>query len=258
MNLRKESSSTPLDSLSAKDPADRIAELERRLSAVEKEVAMLKQHSGSFLFGDETSPAEEKKRHGKERIADEILFHYRDGIVLWLEPVWPWMADLLTAPSTKEEEVRAIVEAVAEVPELRAEWQRRLLEHAAALFEFLWHERFRKTLPKQTVVDALSLEIEDERRWRAANQLPTRQIANAMAGVPEIVWRTSLDRCSAQPSCLPIALNLDMHYRDIFGIPSPKDRDLTGAFCPVPKPLQPVLARSNDEGKERSQPPIEA
>ena len=257
MNSRKESSSTPLDGLSAKDPADRIAELERRLSAVEKDVAMLKQQSGSFLFADEANHIEERKRHGKEKIADEILFRYRDGIVSWLEPVWPWMADRLTAPSTKEEELRAIVEAVAEVPDLRPEWQRRLLENVAALFEFLWHERFRKTLPKQTVVDALSLAIEDERRRRSANQLPTRQIANAMAGVPEIAWRTSLDRCSAQPSWLPVSLNLEMHYRDEFGMPSLEARYLIGASCPVLKPLQPVLARSSDEGKDSSEPPIE-
>jgi len=257
MNSRKESSSTPLDSLSAKDPADRIAELERRLSAVEKEVAMLKQQSGSFLFGDEISPTEENKRHGREKIADVDLFRYRDGIVLWLEPVWPWMADRLTTART-EDEVRAIIEGVAEVPELRPDWQQRLLENGAALFEFLWHERFRKTLPKQTVVDALSLEIEDERRWRAANQLPARQIANAIAGVPETAWRTSLDRCSAQPSQLPVFLNLEMHYRDVFGLPSLDARYLMGASCPVLKPLQPVLAHSNDESNERSEPPIEA
>ena len=257
MNPRKKRSSNPLDRLPADQPPDRIAELERRLSDVERDVALLKEHSGTFLFAGEADQKEERQRHGKERITDEDLFRYRDGIVLWLEPIWPWMADRLTAAKS-EEEVGAVVEAVAETPDLRTEWQRRLLENVAALFKFLWHERFRKTLPKQTVVDALSLSIEDERRWWAANQLPTRQIANAMAGVPELAWRTSLDRCSAQPSRLLVSLNLDMHYRDLYNIPSPKNRDLTGTSCPVPKPLQPVSARPNNKVNDRSQPPIEA
>ncbi len=109
-------------------------------------------------------------------------------------------------------------------------------------------------MPKATVTDALTLPLEDEKDRRAANQLPTRQIANAMAGVPDIRWRRSLDRCSAQPSKTYVALNLDMFYRDRYGIPVPEDRDLTGASCPVPKPLQPVLARSSDDIDERSQP----
>ena len=41
--------------------------------------------------------------------------------------------------------------------------------------------------------------LDDERCRHAANQLPTRQIANAMAGVLDIGWRRSLDSllCSA-------------------------------------------------------------
>ena len=110
-----------------------------------------------------------------------------------------------------------------------------MLQNAAALREFLWDERFRKTLPKATVTDALTLPWEDERRRRAANQFPSRQIANAMAGVPDISWRRSLDRCSAQPSIAFVAVNMDMFYRDKYGIPTPKDRNLTGESCPVPK-----------------------
>ncbi len=75
-----------------------------------------------------------------------------------------------------------------------------------------------------------------------------------MAGVPDIGWRRSLDRCSAQPSIAYVAVNLEMFYADRYGIPMPKDRDLTGVSCPVPKPLQPVLARSSDDINECSRP----
>ena len=157
-------------------------------------------------------------------------------------------------PSKTVVEVEAILEAVAREPEYRAYWQSRILQNVPALFQFLRDERFRKTLPKATVIDALRLTLEDERRRRASNHLPTRQIANAMAGVPNIAWRTSLDRCSAQPSAVSVALNLDMYYRERLGLPAPKDQDLTGMSCPVPKPLQTVLARLSEGTLQRVDP----
>ena len=186
----------------------------------------------------------EKKKPGpKKKIDDEDLFRYRQELIIWLEPVWPWMEDRLPAATTPAE-IRALLEAVAEVPDFRPDYQERLLQNASDLLEFLWDERFGKTpLQGATVSDALTLPWEDAGRWRACNQLPTRQIANAMAGVPEIAWRTSLDRCSAQPAAVFMALNLDMHYRDRFRISAPADRDLTGASVPVPKSLQPISAQ---------------
>ena len=106
------------------------------------------------------------------------------------------------------------------------------------------------------MADALTLLWEDQGRWRASNQLPTRQIANAMAGVPEIAWRTSLDRCSAQPAEVFMAVNLDMHYRELFGIPDPTDRDLTGVSVPVPKLLQPISAQPSVQTTAASNPPM--
>lgn len=79
-------------------------------------------------------------------------------------------------------------------------WQKRLLENVAALHEFLGSEHFGKTLPQATAMDALNLPLNNEKRHRAANQFPSRQIANAMAGVPDLSWRRSLDRCTAHPS----------------------------------------------------------
>lgn len=245
MNARKKSLQRPLDTVSQNRPPDRINELERRVAELEKEVAVFKRLGGWPPFGEETKPAEKKKPGIEKKIADEVLFHYRDGLILWLEPIWPWMVERLLAAGTAEG-IRAVLEAVAEEPDLRPEWQKRLLQNPAVLLEFIWDERFRKTLPKTTVSDALTLPWDDTRRRRAANQFPTRQITNAMVGVPDIAWRTSLDRCFEQPSTMFVALNLDMYYRDLYDIPAPENRDLTGVSCPVPKPLQPVLARSGE------------
>ena len=246
MNARKEDSKNSLDTDLAYQPSDRVTELERKVTKLQEDVRMLKRLSAWPYWGDEAYEAEEKKKPGpKEKISDGELFHYRDALILWLEPVWPWMVDRLVTAGTVAQ-VEAILEAVARDPDYRAYWQSRMLQNAAALFKFSRDERFRKMLPKATVTDALTLPWEDERRKRAANQLPTRQIANAMAGVPDIAWRTSLDRCNARPSAAFVALNLDMYYRELLGIPAPKGQDLTGMSCPVPKSPQTVLDRLNE------------
>jgi hypothetical protein len=256
MNKRKQNRRKSLTQFSEEQPKDRMSEFERRLRELETDVAMLKNVSvlpvfpeEISVFPDEVGVAEKKKRGIKEKISDEVLFQYRDSLVIWLEPVWPWLQDRLLQARTGEQ-VGAVLEAVSKEPDLRPEWQKRLLQNGAALYEFLWDERFRKTLPKTTVTNALTLLWEDERRQRAANQFPSRQIANAMAGVPDISWRRSLDRCFAQPSLAFVAVSMDMFYRDGCGIPMPKDRDLTGESCPVPKLLQPVLARPSDDTKK--------
>ena len=243
MNSRKERSRKPLDRVLAERAPDRIAELERRVAQLEREVDLLKGFSGSPIFDNsESSPG--KRRPGpKGKIGDPELFRYRDGLINWLEPFWPWMVDRLDVARTAGE-IGAILEAIANVPELRRDWELRLLQNAAALFEFLSDERFGKSLPKATGTDALTLPWRNERRIRAANQLPVRRIANAMAGVPDIAWRTSLDRCSEQPSPTELAVNLDLHYRERFGIRPDPERDLTGTFSPLPKRPQPRVAPS--------------
>jgi hypothetical protein len=92
----------------------------------------------------------------------------------------------------------------ARIPDIRATRTRgnpdfAVHRHAAksddsGLFEFIFSERFRRKtkLPMATVTDALTLPVNNEKRKRAANQFPVRQIANAMAGVPDIGWRRSI------------------------------------------------------------------
>jgi hypothetical protein len=133
--------------------------------------------------------------------------------------------------------VAVILEAIADEPEQRPVWQQRLLKNAAVLHKFLFDERLRKTeLPEPTVLNALIWPRENEKCIRAPNQLPTRQIANAMAGVPDIAWPTSLGRCSERPSEVRVALNLDLYYRDKYGLPASQESVFPGMRSPVPKP----------------------
>jgi len=66
-----------------------------------------------------------------------------------------------------------------------------------------------------------------------------------MAGVPDISWRRSLDRCSANPSSIPVVINTDLHYRELYHLPLPSPSDLALAFSPLPRALHPILARNN-------------
>lgn len=246
-NTRKQNSTRGLDKISENQPQSALSELERRVIQLEKDVDILKQLTRWPVFNKDARTEKDKKTKPgvKERIEDEVLFTYRDGLTLWLEAYWPWMEDRLCRAGSAEE-VGAILEAVSEQPDLRRVWQKRLIPNPAALFDFISDERFRKTkLPRATVKDALTLPVDDERRRRAANQFPARQIANAMAGVPDIGWRRSLDRCSANPSTKYIVLNTELYYRELHGLPLPDARELIGAYSPVPKPLQPVLAGPN-------------
>jgi hypothetical protein len=248
-NARKQNSRRALDKVSENQPKSATSELERRVIQLENDVAILKQLARWPIFNKEARVEKKMKPGVKERIEDADLFKYRDGLTLWLEAYWPWMENRLYSASSAEE-VGAILEAVSEEPDLRRDWQKRLLPNPAALFDFIYDERFRKTkLPKATVKDALTLPLDDDRRRRAANQFPARQIANAMAGVPDIGWRRSLDRCSANPSGAYIVINMDLHYRELYGLPIPDGQALTRAYSPLPKPLQRVLARPNSGTK---------
>jgi hypothetical protein len=243
MNSRKKSLRKPVDKDSENPPLDHIKELERQVAALKKDVDTLKDLVVWPFSGDEDDSREEKRKPGPtEKVDDTDLFLRRDKLILWLEPIWPWLEGRLQGSA---EDMKAAFEAVAENPEFRPDYQERMLQNTISLREFLLHERSGKHLRKATVLAALDLPLDTDSQKRAANQLPTRKIANAMAGVPELGWRRSLDRCSARPSRAFVAVNMDLHCRNLFGIPTRVDQDLTGAFCIVPKSLQPVLTQAS-------------
>jgi len=146
-------------------------------------------------------------------------FSRRDGLVGWLEEVWPQIVQPLRAAKKDPLEIEALLRAVARPPELQPPWQTRFLAHAKELLSFLYSPKFPKGLSEQTVRDALNRPVEDEKRIRAANRLPTRRIANAMAGVPELAWSRSLDRCSQHRCSYQVAQPTAEYYRKMFCVP---------------------------------------
>lgn len=208
-------------------PPEPPASLEARVAELEKEVAALTEVVNRLdgvvphYFDSGVDETGNKKPGPAKNIQDDELFRSRDGIVIWLEEVWPELVQPLFA-ATNPRQVAAALKKVARPKNIQPLWQSRFLAHPAKLFNFLQSSKFKKRPPKKTVMDALNRPAEDEKRNRAANRLPTRQIANAMAGVPKLRWRTSLDRCSTNPCTYPVTISTGRHYRAIFTVPAPR------------------------------------
>jgi hypothetical protein len=225
LNAREESQGELLTGISGdtqKSLESKLANLVARVAELEERVDRLDGIAPSYYYGGADN--NRKKKPGPDKnIEDVELFRRRDGLVGWLEDVWPEIVQPLLATSDLQE-IAAVFTKAARPKELQPPWQSRFLAHPSDLLDFLRSDKFRIKPPKKTVIDALDLPVEDERRRRAANRLPTRQIANAVAGLPELEWRTSLDRCSKNPCSYPVAVNTGRHYRAMFGIPVPEDQ----------------------------------
>lgn len=195
--------------------------LETRLANLEARVTALEQGTDGWSgiptqFYQTIENTGKKRRGPRERIDDSELLIRRDAILEWLEQHWTVISPLIRAAKNPRD-VATALRKVARSRDIRPEWQSRFVGHPAQLLDFLRSEKFRIKPPKKTVVDALRA-FDSEKRRRAANRLPTRQIANAMAGVPKLKWRTSLDRCSKNPSSYRVGHSTDRHYRAMFGI----------------------------------------
>lgn len=231
-----------------KDPVDRVFErieprsrnrslpLWRREADLEARVDRLDGIAPPYYYGiaDDTK----KKLGPGKKISDAQLLHNRDALVNWLEANWPMIAGSLR-PVKNASDLAVVFEAVAEAEQLQPPWQRQFLTHPAELQDFLQSKKFKIRPPKRTALAALNRPYDDERRKRAANRLPSRQIANAMAGVPKLTWRTFLDLCHKTASDLMIAGNAVQHYRRIYDIPErdPNKPRRRNARTPVPKSL---------------------
>ncbi len=217
--IRKSSTERKTGSRSKKRAKRGRATVKKRLEALEGRVEALEREVIHPLISFETS-GEHKRRPGKPYvIEDDELGGFRNEIIGWLEGSWPDIAPKLLAARKKEDLDKALKPL--------ADWQsyvgKQFLSNTEALLDFLHSHRFNRKPPGRTVVRALNGSWADEESQlatqRATMSLPTRRIANAMAGVPEISWRTSLDRCSRKPSLMAVQTRTDEHYRKLYRVP---------------------------------------
>lgn len=229
----------PIDTSSGRNAwslQERVAALERRFETIED--ALIRE---GMLLHLEVEKPEKKKPGPAQTIRDEYLFDNRMGLTLWLERVWPEISPELRKPKTGRE-MLSVLERFANPTENRRPYEKRLLANPDELLDFVRNRRFNKKPPKQTLVNALTARKWDEDAWKAASRFPPRQIANAMAGVPDIDWRTSLDRCSKCPLELSVGGRTSEYYRKLYGLPAyyvllePSSRE-TDQWTPIAGPF---------------------
>ncbi len=217
--IRKSTTERKTGSKSKKQAKRGRATAKKRLEALEGRVEALEREVFQPPISFETR-GEYKRRPGKPyAIEDDQLWGFRDDIIDGLEGIWPDIAPRLLAAREKEDLDKALKPL--------ADWQsyvgKRFLSNTEALLDFLQTDRFNRKPPRRTVVRALDGSWADEESrlatQRATMSLPTRRIANAMAGVPKISWRTSLDRCSSLPSPMAVQIRTDKHYRRLYRVP---------------------------------------
>jgi hypothetical protein len=204
--------------------SDRFSEIETRLKELRDDVTELRvrlervEGTVPSYFETGIMPSVPKKPGPARSIEDDELLRNRDGLVGWLEEVWPDIAKSLSAALAVRnvDQLAVIFNAAAKKKDLQPPWQSRFLEHCDVLMSFLKSKKFRLKPPRKTILDGLNRPPDDERRKRVANRLPTRQIANAMAGVPKLSWSTSLDRCGRNPCSYLVATKTAEHYRAKF------------------------------------------
>jgi len=112
MNSRTKNRRAPLTGFPAKptnQPAEPPASLEERVAELEKEVAALREvvnRVDGVLPGSLYTGVDENKKPGPGKyIGDAELFRSRDGIVSWLEEVWPELVQPLLAAANPREVV---------------------------------------------------------------------------------------------------------------------------------------------------------
>lgn len=202
----------------------RIEALEQRIAELEGRVNNLTIPMGPLYgvgFGEPPISPPATGRHpggAPRRVEDAILYGTRDRLVDFLEPVWPEISRSLLKANTAEE-IRKAFEIVPGSGEYEREL---LLEHADVLLEFLESSEFVRKPSRASVEHAIEGRWNDPKKDRAAARLPTRQIANAMAGVPKLAWRSSLKRCRATPCPMAVQARTGEHFRKLYKIPFSK------------------------------------
>ena len=211
---------------------ERLASLEDQVRRLESRLLYVELNLGIQVYPEKV----QKKPGPTPQISDEDLLDNRDRFIGWLEARWQNLRPRLLGAANSEQVAEALL-SVATPEELQDYYVKRLIEGAGALWQFLHSRRFHRKPSKRAVVDALREEYDHPKRMKAAAQLPTRQIANALAGVPQIEWRTSLDRCSKIPARSVVGRKTEEYYRALYGIPVPKRvADAANPQGSVPEP----------------------
>ena len=161
-------------------------EMRRRLSAFEDRVSRLEAESVGISHLPPEPPPVKRGKGRRPRIERDEVLKRRDQLVTWLERAWPILLKALRKAKRSQDAVAAMIEAKAREAFVgqRPPFEKNPQEHEAALWQFLQSGRFHEN---------------------------PRNLAGAMAGLPEISWKRSFDICSRHPCKYMVA---EQSWRD--------------------------------------------
>jgi hypothetical protein len=195
-------------------------ELTERILKLESEVKELKEFKETVIetpgFQSELwwHDIWKKKRGRRPKISDESLIWRRDNLIDALEANWEKVHEALL-DSKCDDDIRAALN-----PFLSSrEETREALKFEGLSRLYSEKKRLRKE-PTKRMLKALA----SKRRKLPPilDNLPSRNLANALAGVPKMTCRASLEKCAQIPSQKRPALPMWIYYSSIYD------------FCPKP------------------------
>ena len=187
--------------------AKRLQFLEERFAEIIRRVQQLEAHTEIGIL-DSIAPVPKAKPGRKPKLPLEEILRRRNGLIQILESNWPKLERHVIKAKRSEqiqdEKIRPILAAYLEQNP----------EHSGRLaFKGLGSLLAKKPLrwrPSDTTMR--SFREDGEKANKHTNRLPSRVLANALAGAPEYPARTSYDKCSKHPSRMTVDLNIWIHY----------------------------------------------
>jgi hypothetical protein len=176
IRIMRKKPSTPVISevdLSLPDVVKMVSELRERIERLEADAF----GTGTYVLA---SPLVKRGKGRRPKLEPEEVLQRRDRLTNWMEQNWPFLSVALRAARNSQEAVEAMTVAKIRMPGVFQSWfYADPQKYEEALWQFLQSRRF--------------------------NGNP-RNLAGAMAGLPELSWKRSLDICSTHPSKDPIAI----------------------------------------------------
>ena len=156
-----------------------LADAKRMISDLQERVLRLEAESfgtGAFVLG----PQPVKPGMGRKRkLEQEELLKRRDQLSNWVEQDWPFLSVELRKAKNSDDALAAIFASKERGPAvMQPPFYREPEKHKEQLWEFLESGRL------------------------SGNP---RNLAGAMAGLPELSWKRSLDICQQNPCLFPLA-----------------------------------------------------
>jgi len=171
--MRKKPSKAQISevALSLSDVTKMLAQMHKRIERLETHV---------FWAGTDDLETPVKQGRGRKPLLDQKeLLQRRDHLTYWLEGNWPYLSVALRKCKDAQQAAAAIKEAKRRMQGVfLGPFYTYTEKHSDALWEFLQSGRFHGN---------------------------PRNLAGAMAGIPELSWKRSFDVCSSHPCQTPLA-----------------------------------------------------